>query len=55
MASAAAEASDRTVFHKNKIVTARHFVVQAETRVAARLDALKANDRSVYEYAFEGE
>jgi hypothetical protein len=55
MASTAAEASDRTAFHKNKIASARHFIVQAETRVVARLDALKANDRSVYEYAFEGE
>jgi alkylation response protein AidB-like acyl-CoA dehydrogenase len=55
MATEAAQAADRTTFHKNKIAGAKHYIVQAEARIAGRLAALKADDRSAYDYAFEGE
>lgn len=55
MATTAAKASDQTAFHKNKVVTARHFITLAEGRVRARAAALAAGDRSPMEMAFEGE
>ena len=40
---------------RNKIAGAKHYIAQAEPRIAGRLAALKTDDRSAYEYAFEGE
>lgn len=55
MATVAAKADPQTAFHRNKVVTARHFIVQADGRVAARAATLDANDRSPLDFAFEGE
>ena len=55
MATTANTAADKGTFHKNKVVTARHFIVQAEARIRARAGALAVGDRSPLEMAFEGE
>ena len=55
MAATAAMAADATRFHRNKVATARHFIVTAAARVAARAVSIDANDMSPCEFEFEGE
>jgi alkylation response protein AidB-like acyl-CoA dehydrogenase len=55
MATVAAKSPTQGAFEKNKVVTARHYIVQAEGRVRARAAAIAAGDRAALEMAFEGE
>lgn len=55
MATTATKVSEPTVFHRNKLATARHFIVQAEGRVRARTAALVNDDRAPMDAVFEGE
>ncbi len=55
MAAIAAKAPEQTRFHKNKVATARHWIVQAASRVEARAAVISGNDKSPLEIEFEGE
>ena len=55
MATVAVKVDKQTEFHRNKVRTARHFILNAETRVAARAKALATADRSALDFVFEGE
>ena len=55
MATAAVNVDKPTQFHKNKVLSARHFIAQAATRVAAVAQSVKQNDQSAMKFEFEGE
>ena len=55
MASVAASAEDQTRFHRNKVATARHYIVNAAGRIAGRMAIIEANDSSPLEHVFDGE
>jgi alkylation response protein AidB-like acyl-CoA dehydrogenase len=55
MATVAAKAENKTDFHENKVVTARHFIHNAAPRVDARYAQIEGDDRSPLQVKFEGE
>ncbi len=55
MATTAQKVEKQSSFHKAKIVTARHFISQAQGRVAAGVAKIQANDQAPMELSFEGE
>ncbi|MCA9537552.1 MAG: acyl-CoA dehydrogenase [Myxococcales bacterium] len=55
MATTAANVASPTTFHRNKMVTARHFIHAAHGRVLARTQAIADGDRAPLDMVFEGE